>query len=69
MQSIEPESLQKEQVLATLIALAFVRAHVAAACVLLVGTQVAALIGFQQMAIPIGAASGVSGINRRAPGE
>ena len=48
-----------------LIALFFERAHVADPSVLLVGTWVAALIGFQQVAVA-GAAVRVACINRRA---
>ena len=52
-----------------LIALTFIRSHVAAARVFLVGTWHAALIRLQQMTLAISAATGVSRINRRASGR
>jgi hypothetical protein len=53
----------------SLIALAFVCSHVAAALVLLVGTRQAALIGFQQVTFLVGAATRVAGIDGPAAGE
>src|SRR5947209_5864133 len=52
-----------------LIALTFIRTHVAAASVLRVGTRLAALIGLQQMAKAVGAATRVARIDRWATGE
>jgi hypothetical protein len=40
----------------SLIAPTFVSSHIAAASVLFVGTRLTALIGFQQLALPVGAA-------------
>src|SRR5690242_4985933 len=54
---------------AHLILLAFIRAHVTAASVLVVGTRLTALIGLQQMTVAVGAATGVASINRRASRE
>ena len=52
-----------------LILLTFIRADVASASVLLVGTRLAALIGLQQMNVAIGAAAGFARINRGASRE
>src|SRR5438445_3922338 len=52
-----------------LIALTFIRAHVAAASVLRVGTREAALIRLQQVTEAVGAATRVSGINGRTTRE
>jgi hypothetical protein len=52
-----------------LVLLALVRAHVAAAIVLLVGTRPAALIGLQQMTMAISTATGIARINRWASRE
>ena len=55
-----------------LIALLFKRSHVAAFLILYilrVGTRITTLVGFQQMALAISAATRVAGINRRASRE
>jgi len=52
-----------------LVLLALIGSHVAAAGVLLVRTRLPPLIGFEQMTVAIGAATGVARINRRATGE
>lgn len=49
-----------------LIALTFIRAHVTSARILRVVTRLAALIGRQQMALPVSAATRPARINRRA---
>ena len=52
-----------------LVSLKFIRSYVAAGFVLLVGTRHTALIGFQQIAFAVSAATRVTSINRRAAGE
>jgi hypothetical protein len=52
-----------------LIILTFIRAHVAAARVLLVGTRFAALIRLQQMTLAIGAATRIARVSRRTARE
>jgi hypothetical protein len=54
---------------ALLVALTFIRAHIAAASVFLIGTWLTALVGLQQMTVAIGAATRVARINRRASRE
>ena len=49
--------------LAVLVGLPFIRPHVAAARIFLIGTPVAALISLQQYPIIVGAATGVARIN------
>jgi hypothetical protein len=60
---------KRRQLSALLVALTFIRAHIAAASVLFVRTRLAALIGLQQISLAIRAATGISGINRRASRE
>ena len=52
-----------------LIALTFIRPHVAAARVLPIGTRLPALVGLQHMTLFVGAATRVAGINGRAARE
>jgi len=53
----------------TSVALPFIRAHVATACVFFVAARCATLIGLQQMTTAIGAALWVACINRRTAGK
>jgi len=63
------ESIALKGICSMLIALILKRSNVAAAGVLFVGTRLTSLIGFQRLALAVGAATRVAGVDRRAPRE
>ena len=62
-------TIETEGIVSKLVALTFIRSHVAAARVLRIGTRLTALIGIQQITLAVGAATRVACINRRASRE